>query len=64
VLTGQEHEVLERAASASMQAGDVFFGQLVPIDGVVLLEACSPYAHSPADKIADRDDRAARANGG
>ena len=52
VLTGQEHEVRERMASESMQAGDVFFGQLVPIEGIVLLEACSPYVHSPADKIA------------
>jgi SEC-C motif-containing protein len=52
VLTGQENEVLERMASQSMQVGDVFFGELVPIDGIVLLEACSPYVHSPADKIA------------
>jgi len=51
VITGEEHEVLERAASESMQAGDILFGQLVPIEGIVLLEACSPYALSPIDKI-------------
>ena len=51
VITGEEHEVLERSASATMQAGDILFGQLVPIDGIVLLEACSPFALRPADKI-------------
>jgi hypothetical protein len=52
VLTGEEHEVLERSASESMRAGDILFGQLVAIDGIVLLEACSPFALSPTDKIA------------
>jgi hypothetical protein len=52
VLTGDEHEVREATASRSMSVGDVLFGQLVPIDGIVLLEACSPYALSPADKVA------------
>ncbi|HJR71943.1 MAG TPA: SEC-C metal-binding domain-containing protein [Gammaproteobacteria bacterium] len=52
VITGEEHEVLERSASESMSMGDVLFAQLVPIEGIVLLEACSPYALSPVDKIA------------
>jgi hypothetical protein len=52
VLTGAEHEVREATASQSMQIGDVLFGQLVPIDGVVILEACAPYALSPKDKVA------------
>jgi len=52
VLTGEEHEVLERSASESMTAGDVLFGQLVPIEGIALVEACGPYALSPAEKIA------------
>jgi hypothetical protein len=52
VITGEEHEVLERSASESMSVGDVLFAQLVPIEGIVLLEACSPYALSPVDKIA------------
>jgi hypothetical protein len=51
-ITGEEHEVLERSATESMSAGDILFGQLVPIDGIVLLEACSPYPLSPIDKIA------------
>jgi hypothetical protein len=52
VLTGEEHEVLDSAASESLNVGDVLFCQLVPIDGMVLLEACSPYVLPPTDKIA------------
>ena len=52
VLTGAEHEVREATASQSLEIGDVLYGLLVPIDGVVILEACSPYVLSPADKIA------------
>jgi hypothetical protein len=51
LITGEEREVQERSASKAFEVGDVFFGQLVPIDGIVLLEACSPYVHSPIDKI-------------
>ncbi len=50
-ITGEECEVLERSASAAMQAGDILFGQLVPIDGIVLLETCSPFPLAPIDKI-------------
>jgi hypothetical protein len=52
VLTGDEQEVREATASQSMSVGDVLFGQLVPIEGIVILEACSPYALSPMDKVA------------
>jgi hypothetical protein len=52
VLTGDEHEVREAAAPQSTSVGDVLFGQLVPIDGIVILEACSPYVLAPVDKIA------------
>jgi len=51
LLTLEEHEVLEQAAAEDIDVGDVLFCQLVPIDGIVLLEACSPYAFSPIDKI-------------
>jgi hypothetical protein len=51
VITAEECEVLERSASMGMQAGDILFGQLVPIDGIVLVEVCSPYPLSPIDKI-------------
>jgi len=51
VLTGREHDVLERRASETMQVGDILFAQLVPILDIVLLEACSPYVLPPIDKI-------------
>ena len=51
VLTGEEHEVLERSASRTMQTGDVFFGQLVTCDGATLLEACSPHPIPPREKL-------------
>ena len=51
VMSGEEHDVLEASASAAMEVGDILFGQLVPIDGIVLLEACSPYSIPPIEKI-------------
>ena len=51
VLTGRELDVLERTASRTMEAGDLFFGQLVTVDGVTLMEACSPHAFPPGDKL-------------
>jgi hypothetical protein len=51
VLTGDEHEVREATASQTMSVGDVLFAQLVPIEGIVILEACSPYALSQTDKL-------------
>ncbi len=52
LLTGQSHEVLERGASQSVQVHDVLFGQLVTAQGLTLLEATSPIALPPDDKLA------------
>jgi hypothetical protein len=51
LLTREEHEVLEQSATEGMTVGDVLYCQLVPIDGIVILEACSPYALAPIDKV-------------
>jgi flavin-binding protein dodecin len=51
VITGEEREVLERSGSERMQAGDLLFGQLVDIDGIVMLEASAPVLIPPGDKI-------------
>ncbi|HET9033053.1 MAG TPA: hypothetical protein VFN25_09115 [Dokdonella sp.] len=51
LLTGQMHEVLERTASQSVQVHDVIFGQLAVAQGVTLLEATSPVALPPEDKL-------------
>lgn len=52
VLTGDEHEVREATASRTLGVGDVVYGQLVRIEGIVVLEACSPYALTLMDKVA------------
>jgi hypothetical protein len=51
VLTGEEHEVLERSASQTLQAGDLLFGQVAGAQGVNLLEACGPLIIPPIHKV-------------
>ena len=51
VLTGSELDVRERSASRTMERGDIFFGQLVTVDDTTLMEACSPHAFPPEDKL-------------
>jgi SEC-C motif-containing protein len=52
VITGEEHEVLERVDGEPLERGDIVFAQLVPIDGIVVAEASWPFALLPAAKIA------------
>lgn len=51
IFTGERHPVLERSASKTMQDGDVLYGQLAHMQGISLLEACSPRAIAPIHKI-------------
>jgi hypothetical protein len=51
IFTSEEREVLERSASSAMQAGDILFGQLVAVEGIVLMEACAPCPIPPIHKI-------------
>lgn len=51
VISGEEHDVMERSASQSIQAGDLIFGQVASARGVCLLEACGPVVIPPGDKI-------------
>jgi len=51
IFTGEEHDVLERSASRFLQTGDILYGQLVAIDGVVMMEACAPCPIPPIRKI-------------
>lgn len=51
VLTGHEHDVSERSASDTLEAGSLLFGQVVVVGEVALLEASSPYALPPVDKL-------------
>jgi hypothetical protein len=47
VLTGKALAIIERGASQTLQQHDIIFGQLVPIDGIVMLESCSPFELTP-----------------
>jgi hypothetical protein len=61
VFTGDEHDVLERSASRTLDRGDIFFGQIVPCDGIALLEA-APGVVTPSEEklvIIDLRDRIA-----
>ena len=51
VLTGQAHQVIERAASQSIQPGQLIFGLLVKTQGIMLLESTSSFALPPIDKL-------------
>ena len=57
VFTGGELEVTERSASQTLQPHDILFGQLVPIDGIVMLESCSPFGLTPDCKLLILDMR-------
>jgi hypothetical protein len=52
VLTGQEHAVLERSASASMAVNDILYAQIVRVDGIAMLEASPPFGFPPINRIA------------
>jgi hypothetical protein len=51
VLTGDEREVMERSASQTMEPGHILFGQIVSMEGITLMEACSPHTLPPEDKL-------------
>lgn len=50
-FSGTEHVVLERSASRSVQAGDLLYAQLARVQGITLLECCSPVVFPPQHKV-------------
>ena len=50
VFTGAELDVRERSASSTLKNGDIIFGQVVPIQGIAMLEAVSPFSFPPVFK--------------
>ena len=57
LFTSEEVEVMEQSASRTVTTHEILFGQLVAVDGIVMLECCSPFGLSPVDKIAILDLR-------
>ena len=51
VLLGTEVDVLEQQGSARAQSGDLLFGKVVPIEGLALLDGCSPMLIPPIHKM-------------
>jgi hypothetical protein len=64
ILSGAQHDVTERAASRTMQYGDIVFGQLARVERLTMLEASNGFAIAPTEKAAIVDLRAqiAKAN--
>ncbi len=52
VMLGTEADVSERTASKTVEVGDVLFGKLVSIDGLVLIDGVGPTAIPPVHKPA------------
>ena len=50
VLTGAEFVVRERSASATLTNGDIIFGLIVPVQGIAMMEAVSPFSFPPIFK--------------
>lgn len=57
VLTGEVRQVIEKSASERTERGDILFAQLVEVDGIVMVEAASPFLLPPSYKIEIMDLR-------
>jgi hypothetical protein len=51
VLTEDLHLVLEKNATQNVKMSDLFFGKVIEIEGIEILEACSPIIIRPEFKI-------------
>ena len=49
-LTGLETTVVEKTASHTVEKGDILFAKLVTVDGLSILDGCSPIAFPPLEK--------------
>ena len=48
VFTDTELRVRDRSASSTLMKGDIFFGQVVQLRGIAMLEGIAPFAFPPA----------------
>lgn len=51
VFTHDEHEVMERSASRTLQPGDTLYAQLVETGGITMVEACSALVLPPRTRL-------------
>jgi SEC-C motif/Protein of unknown function (DUF2384) len=52
ILTGEEAQVLEQAAMATVGRSDILFGLLVRVQGIQMFATCGPVAIPPIHKLA------------
>jgi hypothetical protein len=50
VLIGSELDVVEQSVSRATQVGDLLYARVVPIDGIAVVDVCSPVAFPPIRK--------------
>ena len=50
ILTGAEHDVTEHMGSANAQRADILFAKVVALDGLAVLDGCSPVLIPPDGK--------------
>ena len=63
IFTGEEAEVAERSGSQSAQVGDILYAKVVRIDGLAMVDGCTPIAFPPIEKAEILDLRAAMPGG-
>lgn len=51
LITGEQHDVLERSATHSLAVHDMVYAQLACVDGVTLAEALGPTPFPPDNKV-------------
>jgi hypothetical protein len=50
IFTGREYDVRERSASRSLNAGDILYAQMSPVEGVTTMAFCAPQPIPPSMK--------------
>lgn len=50
IFTGREYDVRERSASRTLNAGDILYAQMSPLDGLTTMAFCAPLPIPPSMK--------------
>jgi hypothetical protein len=50
IFTGREYDVRERSASRTLNAGDILYGQMSPLEGLTTMAFCAPLPIPPRMK--------------
>lgn len=50
-MTGSEHDVLERSGSTGARIGDLLYAKVVTVEGIAVLDGCTPVLIPPKHKL-------------